>query len=336
MPPSEALISPEKGEVMQALVFTQEKILEFVPDMAAPEPGVGECLIRIKAAALNHRDVWITKGLYPGIVLPAVLGSECMGLHGDKEVVINPSMGWGSNPAIQAKGYQILGMPRNGTFAGYLTIPAEQIYDKPPHLSPEEAAAFPLTGLTAFRAVFTKGGVAAGQTVLVTGIGGGVALLAMQFAMAAGARVFVSSGSDEKIERARNLGALAGANYRQPDWVKTLQKEAGGFDLVIDGAGGEGLGQLLKGCNPGARVVVYGGGQGAVPNFSPQAIFWKQISILGTSMGSDQEFAGMLDFINRHQIRPVIDSVFSLRDGAAAFRRMADGLQFGKIILLPE
>ena len=321
---------------MQALVLSAEKTLDFQADAPNPECGVGERLVQITAAALNHRDVWITKGLYPGIVFPTILGSDGAGVIKNRAVVINPSMGWGANQAIQAEGYQILGMPKNGALGEWLTIPAQQIYDQPPHLSAEEAAALPLAGLTAFRAVFTKGQVAAGQSVLITGVGGGVALFAMQFALAAGAKVFVTSGSDEKLEKAAALGASGGANYRHPDWARALQKEAGGFEVVIDGAGGEGLAQAIKACNPGARVVVYGGGQGAVPNFSPQAVFWKQISILGTSMGSDREFAAMLDFVSLHRIKPVVDSIFPLRDGKAAFQRMAEGQQFGKIILRPE
>jgi zinc-binding alcohol dehydrogenase/oxidoreductase len=330
------LFSPNKNEVMQAIIISEKEKLEYRDDVPMPEAPIGECLVRVKAAALNHRDVWILQGQYAKIVLPAIVGSDGAGEYEGRGVLINPSIGWGDNPAIQAKGYQILGMPQSGTLADWVAVPRQQLYELPPHLSWEEAAALPLAGLTAFRAVFTKGQIRPGDKVLVTGIGGGVALFAMQFAVAVGASVYVSSGSDEKIEKARALGAAGGVNYRSENWSKILLEQSGGFDLVIDGAAGEGLAQVLKCCNAGARVAVYGGGQGVVPALSPQLLFWKQISILGTSMGTDREFAEMLDFVNRHQIKPVIDSRYSLKEGAAAFQRMKEGRQFGKIILLPE
>ncbi len=320
---------------MQALLLTSKDTLEYRADIPEPGPSGEEELVDIRAAALNHRDVWITQGLYPGIIWPVILGSDGAGYWQGREVVINPSIGWGENPIFQAKSYHILGLPKNGTLAEWVSVPQQQIYDKPSHLSMEEAAALPLAGLTAYRAVFTKGAVKAGEQVLVTGIGGGVALFAMQFAMAAGAKVYVTSGYDEKIEKACALGAQGGANYKQVDWAKKMYQEAGGFDLVFDGAGGDGLLHIMKICNPGARIVVYGGGVSGAPDFKTQPIFWKQLSLLGTSMGTDAEFASMLDLVAKHHIKPVVDSVFSFKDGLAAFERMAKGRQFGKIILVP-
>lgn len=320
---------------MEALFLSDAETLSYTTEYAEPLVGKDEVLVDIKAAALNHRDVWITKGLYPGITFPTILGSDGAGLVDGRPVIINPSIGWGANPAYQDNHYQILGMPKNGTLAGKVSIPARQLYDMPAHLTFEQAAAIPLAGLTAFRAVFSKGQVKPGDTVLVTGIGGGVALFALQFAVAAGAKVFVSSGSDEKITRAVALGATAGINYNHELWPKELMRLSGGIDLVIDGAGGEGLQKIMKICNPGGRLVMYGGGRGVVPELSPQLIFWKQLSLLGTSMGNDEEFADMLTFINHHQIIPVTDEVYPLRDGVTAFRRMSEGKQFGKIILVP-
>lgn len=318
---------------MKAFILAEKEKVEFRENMPEPAVQAGEVMVQISAAALNHRDVWISKGLYPGIVFPTILGSDGAGICDGREVVINPSIGWGANPAIQGKDYQILGMPRNGTLAERISIPAAQVYDKPAHLSMEEAAAIPLAGLTAYRAVFSKGELTAGQKVLVTGIGGGVAMWALQLALAARAEVYVTSGHDEKLKRAIEMGAHGGVNYREPDWAKTLRQQAGSFDLVVDGAGGEGLAQVLGCCAPGAKVVVYGGGRGAVPQLSPQLLFWKQISILGTSMGTDAEFAALLEMIAHHQIRPVVDSVFPLEDTATAFARMAAGEQFGKIVI---
>lgn len=318
---------------MQALVLREKGQPLHYGEWPDPEPGSGEVVVELKAAALNHRDVFITQGLYPGIETPIILGSDGAGLLNGREVVLNPSIGWGPDPDIQARSYRILGLPDPGTFAQKVALPETQIYDKPAHLSWEEAAALPLAGLTAYRALFTKGQVAPGQKVLISGVGGGVALFAFQFALAAEAEVYVTSGSEEKLARARDMGAAGGVNYKNPDWGKVLQSEAGAFQLVIDSAGGEGFKTLLKLCAPAARLVTYGGTQGAVPKFLPQHIFWKQLSILGTSMGNDREFADMLKLVADRQIHPVVDSTYTLEQGAAAFERMDQGLQFGKIVL---
>jgi zinc-binding alcohol dehydrogenase/oxidoreductase len=320
---------------MKALQLDEKNTPPVYRELPDLEPAEGEVLVHIKAAALNRRDVWIMKGMYPGLKFPITPGSDGAGLCQGKEVIINPSIHWGDNPAIQGPKYEILGLPRNGTLATAVLVPEKQLYDKPVHLTWEEAAALPLAGLTAYRAVFSKAKVQAGERVLVTGIGGGVALFALQFALAAGAKVFVTSGSESKIDRARELGASGGVNYRNTDWLEALRTLAGSFDVVIDGAGGEGLAGLLKRCNPGARVVIYGGTRGTVPELSPQLIFWKQLQILGTSMGTDAEFADMLDFVNEHQIRPVVDQVFHLSEGISAFDHLERSEQFGKVVLKP-
>lgn len=319
---------------MQALVFTaQGQPLAYQTDYPEPTAGPGEVVVDVKAAALNHRDVYITQGLYPRIVTPIILGSDGAGTVDGRAVIINPNIGWGEQERFPDRRYTILGMPSPGTFAERVVVARDRLVDKPPHLSFEQAAALPLCGLTAFRAVFTKGELATGQRVLITGSGGGVALSALQFALAAGARVWVTSGSNDKLAKAQALGAEGGANYRTEDWDQTLVQQARDFDLIIDGAGGAGFQRLVKLAAPGGRIVVYGGTQGAVPKFSPQHIFWRQLTILGTSMGSDREFQDMVDFVNTHQITPVVDKVFALEEGQQAFQRMDEGEQFGKIIL---
>lgn len=318
---------------MKALVFEgQDSPLQY-RNWEDPVPGAGEALVRLEAAALNHRDVFITQGKYPRIKTPAILGSDGAGWHEGRQVLINPGKGWGSDPRVQSAAYEIIGMPSDGTFAEYIAVPQSSLVDKPAHLSWEEAAALPLAGLTAYRALFTQGRLTAGEKVLITGAGGGVALLAMQFALAAGAEVWTTSGSGEKLERCRDLGVRGGVNYREKDWHKTLLQQAGEFDLIIDSAGGEGFGLLMRLARPGGRMVAYGGSLGTIPNFSPQILFWKQLHIIGSTMGTDAEFAAMTDFVHQHQIRPVVDSVFALWEGNAAFARMEQGLQFGKIIL---
>jgi len=316
-----AIVLEEKGKPLQYREF---------PD---PKPREEEVLVDLKAAALNHRDVWITKGLYPGIQTPGILGSDGAGTQDGRAVLINPNIGWGDRLAHQRKDYTILGMPKHGTMAEQVAVGADRLHDKPGHLSWEEAAALPLGGLTAYRAVFTRGQLQAGDKVLISGIGGGVALFAFQFALAAGAEVYVTSSSEEKLRRAQEMGAEGGANYRADGWDKKLKGMAGGFDLIVDSAGGPGFARFPKICNFGARIVSYGGTRGKVPDFSPQLIFWKQISILGTSMGSDQEFGAMVNFVDRHQLRPVVDKVYPIAEAAAAFQRMEEGQQFGKIVL---
>lgn len=309
-----------------------------------PEPKEHEVLIKVKHAALNHRDVWIQKGQYAGLVFPIICGSDGCGtveaVGSDskkewigKEVVVNPSMNWGNNPRFQAKDYVILGLPNHGTFAEYVVVPERLVYEKPTHLNSKEAAAFPLAGLTAYRATMVRAKVKEGDTVLITGIGGGVALFALQFALAAGAKVYVTSGSDDKIEKAKLMGALGGANYKVADWHKALAKESGGFDAIVDGAGGADFAKLIDLCKSGARIASYGSTTGPWNTGVPAKIFWKQIDIMGSTMGNDQEFEDMVGYITKHKIVPVVAQTFGLNQCQDAAQFMDEGKQFGKIIL---
>lgn len=316
---------------MKALIFAGQGHPLQYGDYPNPELESGQVLVQLKAAALNHRDVWITQGLYPGIRTPSILGSDGAGLAQGREVIINPGIDWGENPAFPLRSYQVLGMPRDGTFAQYISVSPGRLQDKPSHLSWEEAAALPLAGLTAYRALFSKGQLQPGQKVLITGIGGGVALTACQLALAIGAEVWVTSGSDEKIERAMAIGAAGGVSYKESEWQQELASLAVVFDIIIDSAGGSEFSHLLRLCRPGGKIVVYGGSQGAA-TFSPQVLFWRQISIMGTSMGSDDEFAEMVKFVSQHKVKPIVDNTYALTEGNQAFMRMDKGLQFGKIV----
>lgn len=225
-------------------------------------------------------------------------------------------------------------MPRDGTAAEAITLPYELVFAAPPHLSADEGAAIPLAGLTAWRAVVTKAQIQAGDHVLVTGIGGATAIFAMQFALALGATVTVTSSSMAKIERAKALGAHDGVLYTSADWGAQLQKvRPGGFDAVIDSAGGDGFGTLLRLLGMGGRLVFFGGTRGKWPEILPQYLFFKQVSILATTMGSPSEFAAMLKFIDTHQIKPVIDSVFPMTAHQDSMARMNHPDRFGKVIL---
>ena len=318
---------------MKALVLNAlHQPLDFT-DVPDPVAGPGEALVRLRAAAFNRRDWWITQGQYSKIQLPVILGSDGAGEYKGKAVLIYPALDWGPDPRAQGKQFRVLGLPDDGTFAEYIRIPKANLAPKPGHLSWEQAAALPLAGLTAYRTLFSRCRLQAGERVLITGIGGGVALMAMQFARAAGARVWVTSGDPLKLEQARALGAEGGANYRDTDWDKALKAECGGFDVVVDSAGGDGFAPLLNLCNPGARIGVYGGSIGKINGLSPQILFWKQISILGSTMGTPAEFRRMMAFVKQHRIEPVVDSVFALADGNAALARLASGEQLGKVVL---
>lgn len=317
-----------KALILQAL----HQALDY-GDMPHPIPGKGEALVQLHAAALNHRDVYITQGLYSGIKFPSILGSDGAGTYRGKPVLIYPAFDWGPNPAAQGKNFRVLGMPDNGTFAECISIPKAHLFPKPEHLSWEQAAALPLGGLTAYRTLFTRCQLKKGEKVLISGIGGGVALLALQFAVAAGAEVFVTSGSAEKIEKAVKLGAKAGVSYRMEGWDKQLKQIAGGFDVVVDSAAGDGFATLAGLCNPGGRIGIYGGSLGKINGLSPQIIFWKQISILGSTMGTLRDFRQMLAFVEKHNIIPIVDAVFELSDGNAALEKMRNGDQFGKLVL---
>ncbi len=329
-------IPPIKFYEMKALLLPEKGAVLAYTDVLDPKAGEGEVVVKLKTAALNHRDIFITQDLYPGVKFPCVLGSDGAGTYQDRAVIINPNNDWGENVVFQSKAYHILGAQKWGTFAQYLAVTTKKLADKPAHLSWEQAAALPLAGMTAYRALFTKGQVKSVDTVLVTGIGGGVALFLLQFAKAVGAHVFVTSGSDEKLEKAVALGADGGVNYQDADWDKQLLQQTEGFDVILDSAGGEGFAAFPKLCKPGGRIVTYGGTLGKIPNLSPQMIFWKQLSIIGSTMATDDEFLQMVAFVQEHQIVPVVDSVHDLKDAHVAFERMRQGQQFGKIVFRIE
>ncbi|NDK55025.1 quinone oxidoreductase family protein [Pontibacter fetidus] len=309
-----------------------------------PVAGPGEAIVQVKAAALNHRDVYIQYGRYFTKEYPTILGSDGAGIVTEvgegvaeswigKEVIIDPSSDWGDNPHAHSHNYKVLGMPEDGAFAEFVKVRAANLHEKPAHLSFEEAASLPLAGVTAYRAMFTKCGLKAGEKVLITGAGGGVALFALQFAIAAGAEVWVTSGSDEKIEAAKKLGATGGINYKKENWGKELKAIVGGFDVSIDGAAGEGFVQLVKLAKPGGRIGIYGGTTGMIGQINPAEIFWKQLAIHGSTMGTNQDFAEMVAFVRDKKIIPIVDSIFKLEQTEEAMRYMEAGKQFGKIVV---
>ncbi len=329
---------------MKALVLNATHQPLALEERPALEAGPGEVIVELKAAALNRRDFWITQGMYPGIKPPVVLGSDGAGIVSqcgegvdrnwqDREVILNPSLEWGDSQAVQSQAFSILGLPRDGTFATAVSVPASQLFEKPAHLGWQEAAALPLGGVTAYRALFTQGQLQSDQSVLITGVGGGVATFALQFAVAAGADAWVTSSSSKKIERAMEFGARGGFDYTTDNWWKEMAKQAGGPDLIIDSAGGDGYAALLSLAAPGGRIVNYGATAGPPGKLDLFKVFWKQLHLVGSTMGSPRDFAAMLSFVQEKQLAPVVDSVVPLAEANHALDSMRSSPQFGKIVL---
>ena len=312
-----------------------------------PVPGAGEAIVRVVAAAINHRDLWIQKGQYAGLKFPIVLGSDAVGVvygcgadvsaswHG-RSVVLDPSLRWGDDPRAQGRDFGIVGLPDDGTFAEYVRVPATQLHARPEHLTDAEAAALPLAGVTAYRAVVTHGEVRSGMRVLVTGIGGGVAAFALQIAHSHGAEVHVTSSQGDKLERATAHGAAFGANYTEDGWVKQLKARAPeGYDLVVDSAGGDGFASLVELARPGGRIVFYGATQGNAKGLDLRRVFWKQLRLQGTTMGTAADFSAMLKLYSDAKLRPVVDRSFPFDEANEAFAHVSAGAQFGKVVLVP-
>src|SRR5918999_393994 len=330
-----------KAVRLHELEGPDELVYEEVPD---PERGPGETVVGLGAAALNRRDLFATQGQYPGVtpeILPRIPGSDGSGevvARGEgadgpdegTEVVINPALYWGDDPRKPGKEYRILGLPDDGTFAQFVKVPADSVFPKPSHLSHEEAAAIPLAALTAYRALVTRGEVKEGETVVVPGIGSGVATFVVQMAAALGARVFVTSGSDEKIEKAKEIGAEGGVNYNNEDWSRELKSMAGGVNLSVDHVGGEAFDALVSLAAPGGRIVTFGATVGPKVTVVMPRIFLKHLTVLGTAMGTPEEFGAMLDLYAEHGLRPVVNETFPLEETTAAMGYMEVGAGIGK------
>jgi NADPH:quinone reductase-like Zn-dependent oxidoreductase len=296
---------------------------EDAPD---PSPSDGEVVVRLRAAALNHIDLWIRKG-QPSVPKPWILGSDGAGERVDtgERVVINPGLDDGA---------KVLGEHIDGTNAELIAVPEEYVHPIPDGMPFEAAAAFPLTFETAYRMLVTRAGLREGEWVLVWGIGGGVALAALTIAKALGARVFVTSSSDAKLERAQELGADAAVNHANED-VAAAVKEAtgGGADIVVEHVGEATWKTSLAVVRPGGRVVVCGATTGANPPAQLHRVWWKQLTIYGSTMGTREDFAGVYELVRSGRVRPVIDEVFPLAEARTAHERMERAEQFGKIVL---
>ena len=327
---------------MKARVLTAAGHIEL-KDIPKPVLSPGKALVLIKATALNRRDDWIREGKYPHIRFGVTMGSDGAGVVEEvfeeenqawvgQEVVINPNIDWGPDLEVQSSKYTILGMPVNGTFAEYCLVNIDRLQHKPFHLDFLQAAALPLGGLTAFRALFRRGGLRTGQNVLISGFGGGVAQFAFLFAKAAGANVYITSGSDEKIARALKMGAKGAYNYKKESNYSDLWKTKGGFDLIIDSAGGDQINNFIKVLKPNGRIVFYGATNGLPSKIDLYKMFWNQLTLQGTTMGNDHEFNEMLAFVSKHQIRPIVDSIRPFSKIADSFGDITQSNKVGKIV----
>ncbi|KAI0114049.1 hypothetical protein GGR51DRAFT_505333 [Nemania sp. FL0031] len=324
-----------------------------------PVPGPGELLIRLQAAALNHRDHFQRQHLYPGIsftnpiladgsgIVEAVgpsthsgSGSSLLG----KRVILTPTRGWASAPEGPEGKLTTLGGAvgdKCGMAQDYVVVPSREVELAPPHLSAAEAAALPVVGVTAWRALVTKSGNALpGRNILITGIGGGVALAALQFAVALGCNAYVTSGSPAKLARAQSLGAAGGVSYREADWDKQLlallPKSRPYLDAVIDGAGGDIMARAVRLLKPGGIVSSYGMTVSPKMDWLMTAVL-KNVELRGSTMGSRQEFGEMVAFVREHEIRPVVSRVAKGLDNfeeiEELFAEIRDGKQFGKLVI---
>lgn len=328
---------------MKALVLDQNKSLS-IKEVQLPRAGVGEVLVKLESAALNHRDIWITKGLYPGMTLPCVLGADGSGVivsvgtgvsedNINREVIIYPGYDWGEKDQKPLRSFRVLGMPDPGTFAEYIAVPFENIIDKPTHLSWEESAALPLTFLTAWRALVYHGAINKSTRLLITGIGGGVAQAGMAIAKAIGSEIYVTSSSAEKINHAIAKGAVAGVNYKEENWYELLKEKSGGIDIVLDSSPSEKLDNYLKFLNYGAKIVYYGSTGSRFTNLNLSKFFLRHIQLIGTAMGSLKQFDEVVEFVKHHKVIPEMDSVYSLEEAKIAMDHLATGRQTGKIVI---
>jgi NADPH:quinone reductase-like Zn-dependent oxidoreductase len=343
---------------MRAVYITEfggpEKLT--VGDLPVPTPGRGEALLRVKTAALNHLDIWVRKGR-PGLTLrePHVMGSDAAGIvealgpgcegasvKAGAEVVLNPGVSCMQcefclrGMHSECVDFRLMGFQRQGVYAEFAAVPALNLFPKPAALSWEEAAALPLSHITAWRMLFERARLQSGETVLIHGIGGGVALAALQLCALHGASAIVTSSSEEKLKRARALGAAATINYRTTPDVATAVKDATagrGADVALDSVGAATLGISMAALRRGGRMVTCGVTGGSEGTVNLQQLYWNHLSLLGSTMGSMEDMRRLVRAAGEQPIKPIIDRVYPLAEYRDAVARMDAAEQFGKIVL---
>ncbi len=343
---------------MKALCFYEHGELDVLryDDVPDPQPGPGQVLVRVRACALNHLDIWVRRG-WPGLKLPmphwcgadiageiAAPGEGVTGWEIGQRVVVDPGVSTTEDEYTRrgedsvSPGYVIFGEQIRGGQAEYIAVPASNLMAMPDGWDFPEAAAPLLVSLTAWRMLIHRARLRAGESVLIIGAGGGVNSMAIQIAKLAGATVYALTSSGEKMERARALGADVVLNYREdPDWPKTIYKltDRRGVDVVVDNVGRATLMQSMRVVARGGRIVIVGNTSGPDAQIDIRFIFGKQISLIGSTMGSHQDFRDVMNLIWAGKLKPVVDRVMPLSEGKRAFELMERGEQFGKIVLVP-
>lgn len=342
---------------MKALFFETHGELDVLKyaDLSDPQPAPGEALIRIKAVALNHLDIWVRRG-WRGLSLefPHIGGSDISGeivsVNGSgsfapgTKVIINPGIITSEDEFTRrgedsvSPGYKIIGEQLRGGMAELVCVPQQNVFRMPEGLSFAEAAAPILVGTTAWRMLFKQARLHPGETVLVVGSGGGVNTLTIQLAKAIGAYVYVLAGNDVKAGRAEHLGAHEVINYnKNPQWQSEILKrtKGRGVDLVVDNVGAATLSKSLTAVRRGGRIVSVGNTSGFNITYDNRMLFAKQVSLIGSTMGSRQDFIDSQAFLRSHNIKIPIDKVAPLSEGITMIKYLEEGRQFGKIVLEP-
>ncbi|MFH1764875.1 MAG: zinc-binding dehydrogenase [Gemmatimonadota bacterium] len=341
---------------MKAAVFSEFGGPEVVrlDDVETPEPGAGEVRIAVRAAAINHLDLWIRRGLPIKIIMPHIGGSDVagvvdavgpgvFGVDAGTRVVVDPSLeydwydGVSSGPDLPQREFRIIGEHTQGGFAEFCVVPATNLVEIPETVSFETAAAASLVGVTAWRALMIRGGLRAGEKVLITGASGGVSTIAIQIARLAGAQIFAVTSGAENMERVRELGAHVVYDRNQVDWGKEIFKDTGreGVDLVLDAVGQAVWPSCLRALGVGGRLVTFGATTGAAGDTEIRMVFWKQLSILGSTMGSPKDYRNAMKLVFQGRVKPVVHAVLPLAQARRAHEMLEAGEVFGKLVLTP-
>ncbi|MGW0894313.1 quinone oxidoreductase family protein [Saccharopolyspora sp. NPDC002578] len=326
---------------MYAVVLREFGLAENLrcEELAEPPAKPGWVTVRLRASALNWHDVLVRQGKYES-ELPHVPGADGAGTRVDtgEEVVVLPSLWWGEDESAPGPGWEILGDHHAGTYAELVAVPADCVFPKPARLGWRAAAALPLVGLTTYRALFTRGRLGKGESLLVLGAGGGVATMAVQLGAACGAEVVVTSSSQDKIDRARELGAAGGVLYMDDDWceqAKRMSPGGRGFDVVLDPVGS--WQESIRSLRPGGRLVVLGASLRSDAVLDVRHFYFGQYDLLGTTMGSPRDFSGLLSLVGSGAVgAPVVDRAFPLDRAAEAHAHLERGSGFGKVVLEHE